>query len=160
MNCTHQLTFTPERQKQLMQTYKNNPKIRRALMGEPDIQNNILKPEDVDPSQRGLLNGPAHLDREKFNIDSVMHFIHCALYVLHPEEYQTECGTVNVRTHQGELNSENMWDSDQGQTDFTPNPESRLKVATKILNPSNLFNVFEKSLQAILPPQRLQGRAV
>lgn len=152
MNCTHQLTMTPERQKQLVSQYRNKSDIRRALIGTTAIQNGDIAPEDAEQMERGLMNGPAHLDREKFDIDSVMHDIHCALYILHPEEYETQQGQVSVRQHTSELTSDTMWDSDQGQTDFTADAESTLRVATGIKNADTLFDVFTESLARINPP--------
>lgn len=157
MNCTHQLTVTPERQKALVDAYPVRTDVRRALVGIPDIQTGRKKPEEVDQKDRGLVNSPAHLEREKFDIESVMHDIHCAFYILYPEEYIVQSGNVEVKRHQGVLTSDNMWDSDQGQTVFTPDETSNLKVATGIEDPDKLFGIFKDSLTAVIPPEKAAG---
>ena len=67
MNCTHQLTFTPEREKQLADIYHKHTDIQKQLVG--------------------MIAAPKELDAMKFNVAPVMHDIHCALFLLYPEQY-------------------------------------------------------------------------
>jgi hypothetical protein len=158
MNCTHQLTFTPERQNALRDAYISKPEVRRALIGTAEIQDSSVLPKDAKQEDRGLLNSAAHLDIAKFGISNVMHDVHCAFYILFPGQYATQKGLVNVAQHHGELTSENMWTSEQGRTDFTPNEGSNVTVATGIKNPDKLFGEFLNSMQTVLPPQQVAGR--
>lgn len=154
MNCTHQLTFTLKRQMALVNLYSTDEYVRRALVGELDIQNGKINPINAAQRDLGLMNTPARLDATKFKIDSVMHDIHCAFYILYPDEYETQKGVVDVKLHDGVLTSENMWNSEQGMTTFTPDNNSNLKVATKLKDPNKLFGIFINSISKIIPPTK------
>lgn len=134
MNCTHALTVTPARQAVIAQTYMTNPKIKNALLG--------------------MMTAPAELDLAKFNSAPVMHDINCALYLLHPEGYETVRGNVNV------LPKDDVeWPKTKtGHTEFTENPHSNITVATAIKDPDKFFNVFMESITTRIPPQRQVGR--
>jgi purine nucleosidase len=134
MNCTQQLTVTPQRQAAIAQTYLTNPTVKNALLG--------------------MMTAPAELDRAKFNISPVMHDINCALYLLHPEGYDTVRGDVNVLPKDGV-----EWPKTKmGHTEFSENPQSNVTVATGIKNPDKFFDVFMESITARIPPQRQAGR--
>ena len=78
MNCTHQLTVTPEREAAVAAAFQSNPKVKNALIG--------------------MMTAPRALEMKKFGIPPVMHDVNCALYLLHPEQYQTQNGHVTVST--------------------------------------------------------------
>ncbi len=81
MNCTQQLSFTPERGDALMQTL----------------------PVETARLIASMMNAPRELDRMKFNADPFMHDIHTALGVLYPEEYSGDRGMVDVTTEGSHL---------------------------------------------------------
>lgn len=74
MNCTHQLTLTPERAKA----------IEAALGSKNAKAKTIIR----------MMNGPAQLDRIKFNSFPIMHDVHTALYLLHPDQYEGRRGSI------------------------------------------------------------------
>lgn len=130
MNCTQQLTLTPEREKQLVKGFAGQDKIRKAMIT--------------------MMKAPAELDRRKFDSDPVMHDVHCALYLLHPELYKTEKGHVDVVTKNNlELGDENP----HGRTDFLEDASGNVTVATDITAPDQLFDVFLTSAQKCLAPK-------
>lgn len=81
MDCTHQLTFSPERENFL-----------RHAFSEDESSLKIL----VD-----LLNAPKAIDRAKFEVDPVMHDVHTTVSMVAPDLYQGCCGIVTVDS-QGE----------------------------------------------------------
>ena len=150
MNCTHQLTLTPARHRELRDAFKGNELVLRALLGTKPVQNEKVKPHEADPLDLGLLNAPARLDMGKFGIDPVMHDVNCALYMLHPEQYKVVHGRVAVEVHDGEVNDENMWGLKQGRAEFVRDDNSHLEVATGIKDSDALFKIVEESLKALL----------
>jgi len=150
MNCTHQLTFTPERHKEILEIFKQDQYVLRALLGTEAIQNGEVKPHDAGSLDRGILNAPADLDMSKFGIDPVMHDVNCALYLLHPDQYETRRGRIKVSLHEGELTSDNMWGSTQGYSQFIPDNTSNLEVAIAIRNVDYLFWVVAQSFKNVL----------
>ncbi len=150
MNCTHQLTFTPERHKEILDIFRQDPYVLRALLGTEAIQNGEVKPHDAKMFDRGILNAPADLDMLKFGIDPVMHDVNCALYLLHPDQYETRRGHIKVSLHEGELTSDNMWGSTQGYSEFIPDNTSNLEVAIAIRNGDYLFGVVAQSFKNVL----------
>jgi purine nucleosidase len=136
MNCTHQLTCTPERQARVAQAYQTRPAVKQALLG--------------------MMTAPAAIDREKFNSAPVMHDVHCALYLLHPEQYETVRGSVQVHAKDNLHTAE----SRTGRSDFSPHPQSATQVATAIKDPDALFDVLMHSLSTCLPPQHETGRGL
>ena len=124
MNCTQQLSLTPSRKQSLWEKLKHEP-----LIGSKLIR---------------MMSAPAALDEMKFHSSPFMHDVHCALYLLHPEEYTMKPGRVDVCTHDDEAAkfAENRY----GRTDFTEDASSNLHVATGIKDPDKLFDIFAKSL--------------
>jgi inosine-uridine nucleoside N-ribohydrolase len=86
----------------------------------------------------------------KFGIDPVMHDVNCALYLLHPDQYEVARGRVSVHVHDGEVNDENMWGLTHGRTEFTPDDSSRVVVATGTRDSDALFRIVKDSLKALL----------
>ncbi len=134
MNCTHQLAVTRERQTIISKTYRTNPNVKNTLLG--------------------MMTAPASLDLAKFNSAPVMHDINCALYLLHPEGYETVRGNVNVLPKDAV-----EWPKTKiGHTEFAENPQSNITVATGIKDPDKFFDVFIESIKSRIPPQRQTGR--
>jgi purine nucleosidase len=76
MNCTHQLTLTPERRRMLLNDY----------ILEPAIGRKIVK----------MMSAPEELDRKKFGLHAVLHDVHTALYLVNPEGYRGRQGSVFI----------------------------------------------------------------
>lgn len=150
MNCTHQLTLTPERHRAIFNSFAGNESVLRALLGTEDIQMGKVKPHEADPRDLGLLNAPASLDMSKFGISPVMHDVHCALYMLYPEQYEVVRGKVLVNVHDGEVNDQNMWGLTHGRTEFVRDDKSNLEVATGVKDPELLFKKVLGSLEFLL----------
>jgi inosine-uridine nucleoside N-ribohydrolase len=150
MNCTHGLTLTPWRHQEILEAFRGNDPVLRALLGTEPVQNGEVKPHEADPMDLGLLNAPARLDMSKFGIDPVMHDVNCALYLLHPDQYEVARGRVSVHVHDGEVNDENMWGLTHGRTEFTPDDSSRVVVATGTRDSDALFRIVKDSLKALL----------
>jgi len=87
---------------------------------------------------------------QKFGAYSVMHDVHCALYMLHPEQYEMKRGRIGVRLHQGILDDENMWGSTHGYTEYIPDETSNIEVAFALRDPDFLFDVVADSLRCVL----------
>lgn len=126
MNCTHQLTLTPEREKQILQAFPYRAAGSQLI---------------------GMMSAPAALDRMKFNSDPVMHDINCALYLLNPDAYETVAGDVAVLPKDGVNGPQSM----TGHTAFTGREQSNLQVATRIKDPDGLFQVFLDSIRTCIP---------
>jgi purine nucleosidase len=121
MGCTHGLTVTPARRAALAAAFLGEPRVRDALLG--------------------MMLAPAELDRAKFDSDPVMHDVHCALALLHPDRY--ECsppGAVAVSTAP----------ADRGRTEFRPHAAGNTRVATAPKDPDALFAIVLESLVARL----------
>lgn len=122
MNCTHQLTFTPNRQEKLEKLYQNNSYVKDALVG--------------------MMTAPAHLDLAKFNSSPVMHDIHCALYLLYPQHYKTVRGDVFVMPK-----DDVEWPySKTGFTEFVQSSEGKCTVAVEVKDSDELFEIFLDSI--------------
>lgn len=128
MNCTHHLTFTPARQKMMEEAYAGNPKLRDLIVK--------------------LFTVPAEIDMRKFGISSVMHDVNCALYLLHPEQYETKQGNVLVMPK----DDREIPESATGNTEFTENPNGNVKAAFKIKDPDAMFKVVLDSIKKLVPP--------
>lgn len=109
MNCTHQLTFTPERQKAL----------KEALAADPASAATL----------HGLINAPHELDASKFGIEAVLHDVHTALYLLAPQSYSGTRGRVEVSQDE----------ATRGHSVLTPDPDGSVLVMEKIEDPEALF---------------------
>jgi purine nucleosidase len=120
MNCSHQLTVTEERKNRISKHYLTNPIAKQAILG--------------------MMTAPAALDKMKFNSPPVMHDVNCALYLLHPDQYDVLRGDVCV------LPKDNVEGalSRTGHTEFKSNEHSHIVVATKIKDSDELFNIFFK----------------
>jgi inosine-uridine nucleoside N-ribohydrolase len=123
MNCTQSLSLTSERQDSIRQTFSYNPKLAADLIG--------------------MMTAPASLDLMKFNSGPFMHDIHCALYLLSPKSYETTRGRITVTTA-GEM---------IGHTEFAPDPQSTIRVATRLIDPDKAFAVFLESARQLFRPQ-------
>lgn len=119
MNCTHQLTFTAERQRMLQKSLELRPETARTL-GQ-------------------LMSAPAELDRAKFASAPVMHDIHTALCLLYPQHYDGRRGKVSVLPA-GER---------QGLSFFQQSADGAVAVMEKINDPDALYSVYLKSVQKI-----------
>jgi len=117
MNCTHQLTLTPEREKAL----------RAALAANPAGADAVL----------GMMRAPIDLDRRKFNLSPTMHDVHTALYLLHPALYEGRKGYVDV-TEEGKAT---------GRTDFTPSKNGTVLVMEKVKDADKLFSYYLESVK-------------
>lgn len=124
MNCTQQLTFTPEREKQLL----------AALSFAPDSARRTA----------ALMRAPQSIDQEKFGIDAVMHDVHTALYVVAPAHYAGRRASVSVIT-QGEK---------RGACVMTPNVAGPVMVMETIDDPDALFTLVQTALTACLRQQK------
>ena len=122
MNCTHQLTFTEERQTQLFNMLSANPAIAQIV------------------SQ--LIDAPKAMDNAKFNIDSVMHDISTTISMIAPNLYEGRQGSVSVNT--------NDLTDEFGQTTFTPDEHGSIWVAETITDPKVAFNIALQSFQTAL----------
>lgn len=112
MNCTHQLTYTPERQE----------KLRALLASQPS----------TFASLHGLVNAPHDIDNRKFNINAVMHDIHTALYLIDPEAYSGRRGFVEIATE----------GAARGRSFFKPAPQGSVMVMERIADPDRLYDHF------------------
>jgi len=90
MNCTHQLTFTPERQNRLREVFSKNTDAGEKIIG--------------------MMRAAERLDQIKFKSYNVMHDVHTALYLHDATQYMGQRGPVLVAT------DEDL----KGRTDFTP----------------------------------------
>jgi len=75
MDCTHQLTFTAEREQQL--------------------QSSNLS-DEAKQKLTELFNVPQKMDREKFGVSPILHDVHVGLYHVFPELYQVESDLVCI----------------------------------------------------------------
>lgn len=133
MNCTHQLTFTPERQVKFENLYQSNSYVKDALVN--------------------MMLAPAHLDLAKFNSAPVMHDIHCGLYILYPEVYKTVKGDVIV-TPKDDIE----WPySRTGYTEFIENQNGKCTVAIEVKDPDQLFDIFLESMTYLVPTTAIDG---
>lgn len=121
MDCTHQLTFTREREARL----------RGALGGNGQVLEQLV----------GLLKAPEKMDRAKFGCSPVMHDVHTTVSLLRPDLYEGRKGRVRIET-QGER---------AGETFFEPDGEGPHWVAEGIRNPDAVFDIlvdaFRKGLR-------------
>ena len=151
MNCTHQLTLTPTRHRKIREAFRDNELVRRALLGTDPVQNEEVRAHEAHPLDLGMLNAPARLDMHKFGIDPVMHDVNCALYLLHPEQYDVVKGRIAVDVYDGEIKDDNVWGLTHGRIEFSGDESSHISVAIGIKDPDALFQVVQDSLQALLP---------
>ena len=121
MNCTQQLSFTPERRN----------RVAEAFAPRPDLHEPLLT----------MLSAAQALDQAKFGADAFMHDVHCALYTLYPELYQTQHGAVHVATDREK----------RGRTEFVEGP-SNIRVAIAAKDPDALFEHFFQSITHCLEP--------
>jgi purine nucleosidase len=145
MNCAHQLTVTPEREKAI-----------RALIKDADALDAVLK----------MMTAPAALDRAKFNSCPFMYDVNCAFYLLHPELYNTERGTVTVATKPATTAQMHdlpytLGDGREflGHTEFSADTNGRTTVATGLKNPEaetadKLFDVLLASLAQCIQQEK------
>jgi purine nucleosidase len=112
MNCTHQLTFTPERQE----------KLRALLVAQPS----------TFASLHGLINAPQDIDSRKFNISAVMHDIHTALYLIDPEACSGRRGFVEIAIE----------GAARGRSFFRPDANGPVTVMEHIADPDKLYSHF------------------
>ena len=125
MNCTQDLSLTPERQSAIEQLYQTNPKVKNAIVK--------------------MMTAPAEFDKRKFGSSPFMHDVNVALFLTHPELYEISQGDITVST-----NEEN-----RGRTDFSANPKSNLQVATKLKDSDKAFDIFLESIKKVLPPSKI-----
>lgn len=116
MNCTHQFTFTPEREK-----------ILRAALLEKKREAELII---------GMIKAPAISDQLQFGSYPVMHDVHTALWLLHPENYEGQRGFVDI-TIGGEKN---------GHSSFRLDKTGHITVMNKIKNTDFLFNCIVHSI--------------
>lgn len=120
MNCTHQMTFTPERQARLYE----------ALEAHPAQRDNI----------HSLMNAPHDIDAHKFNINAVMHDVHTAFYIIDPDAYAGRTGYVSVAPNGGA----------RGRSHFSADPLGNVQVMETIKEPVRLYdrllNAFQRCL--------------
>ena len=128
MNCTQDLSLTPERAKA----------IRDAFKGDLKFANDLIK----------MMSAPAEFDRIKFDASPFMHDIHCALYLLQPELYETNKGKIRVETA-GE---------NKGRTDFISDSNATITIATRLKEPDKAFELFLQSIVKIHPLQKAASR--
>jgi purine nucleosidase len=116
MNCTHQLTFTPERAKA----------IEAALAPKYLEARTIIH----------MMRAPTRLDSAKFNSAPIMHDVHTALYLLYPDQYVGRSGYVDVKTMGAAI----------GRTDFLPDQNGAVMVMETIKDPDALFTCVVDSI--------------
>lgn len=127
MDCTHQLTFTMERQSRLMQALMNAPMIELAT--------------------RGLIDAPRDMDGPKFGSASVMHDITTTISIVRPDLYTGSRGRVTVNT--------DTQSPEFGRTTFVPDETGNVWAARTITDPDAAFTetisafstVFSQELQ-------------
>ncbi len=119
MNCTHQMTVTPEREDMIRQSFSHTP----------DLMEKVVR----------LMTAPAEIDMQKFGISPVMHDVHTALYLLHPDQYVGRRGCITVGSN--------------GRTDFKADPNGNVLSMDTVKNPDLLFQTVLHSLSARLMPQ-------
>jgi purine nucleosidase len=150
MNCTHQLTLTPERHNAIFDSFVDDEYVLRALLGTEKVQSGEQQPHNASQRDLGLLNAPASFDMTKFGISPVMHDVHCALFMLYPEQYEVVRGRIEVKVHESEVNDENMWGLTHGRTEFVQDNSSNLEVATGVKDPDLLFKKVLQSFEFLL----------
>lgn len=119
MDCTHQLTLTPEREKI----------IRDALPYHRYEAEMAI----------GMMQAPTEIDRRKFDICPVLHDVHTAAYLVNPEFYEGQRGIVDVVVG-GEAH---------GRSDFHEDPQGNVLVMQRIKNPDDVFNLLVSSFRAV-----------
>jgi len=129
MDCTHQLTFTPERQARLIQALMNAPKIEQ--------------------SARGLIDAPRDMDGPKFGSASVMHDINTTISIIRPDLYPLKRGHVSINT--------DAQSPEFGRTKFTPDETGHIWAAHKITDPDAAFTEVVSALSTLYR-QELQPR--
>jgi inosine-uridine nucleoside N-ribohydrolase len=122
MNCTQQLSLTPERESIL----------KNCLSSHSERAEKII----------AMMSAPAALDREKFNASPFMHDVHTALFLIAPQQYQGHKGFVSVQTAEEE----------KGRTIFQPHEAGNVHVMEKVMSPDHLFTLFTNALTNIFPP--------
>ena len=95
-----------------------------------------------------MMSAPAEFDRIKFDASPFMHDIHCALYLLQPELYETNKGKIRVETA-GE---------NKGRTDFISDSNATITIATRLKEPDKAFELFLQSIVKIHPLQKAASR--
>ena len=123
MNCTHQLTFTPERQDML----------RNALAHMPEKADKLI----------AMMRAAEWLDKKKFNSDNVMHDIHTALYLRNANNYQGQRGRIDITVEKDPTDPMN------GHSRFSPDPSGNVMAMDKIISPDLGFSTFIKSVLRI-----------
>lgn len=123
MNCTHQMTLTPEREQAIRTALDNNRSAAESIIG--------------------MMRAPIEIDARKFGISPVMHDVHTALYMLHPECYEGRRGFVDV-TVGGNAN---------GRTDFRADENGPVRVMEKVNDPDKLFSYVVESFRIRLSQQ-------
>lgn len=83
MDCTHQLTFTAQREARLRNEFSSSPESAQVLCG--------------------LLSAPRLIDERKWGIAPVMHDVHTTVSMVSPELYEGRNGVVAV-SEDGETN--------------------------------------------------------
>ncbi|WP_269523785.1 nucleoside hydrolase [Coraliomargarita parva] len=122
MNCTHQMTFTPEREALLHSTFADEPELAAKLVP--------------------LLSIPRVIDRQKFDIDPTLHDVHTTLAMVAPELYQARQGKVTIATDSALDN--------YGETSFYPDPAGVHTVYESILDPDAAFVLLLEALKQTL----------
>ena len=129
MNCTQDLSLTPERA----------VAIRDAFKGDLKFANDLIK----------MMSAPAEFDLRKFNASPFMHDIHCALYLRQPDLYEISKGNIRIETA-GE---------NKGRSDFIYDSNANITVATRLIEPDKAFELFLQSIVKIHPLQKAASRA-
>ncbi len=132
MNCTQQLSVTPER----------CLAIQKAFVAMPHLGHTLV----------ALISAPAALDKMKFGAAPFMHDIHTALYAIRPDLYQGGQGSVYITTEGAEM----------GRSTFRPHLDGNITVMENLLNPDWAFSLFLNSLKTVFKlalPQSISTNA-
>lgn len=120
MDCTHQLTFTEEREALL----------RKALAEKGPLVEQLV----------GLLRAPELIDLRKFECSPVMHDVHTTVSLVRPELYEGRRGRVMVSVEGQEA----------GKTCFHSSESGPHWVAERMVDPDAVFAVLLAALRRCL----------
>lgn len=115
MNCTHQMTFTAEREAKVKQAFDQTPELCKIACQ--------------------LLSAPRAIDALKFGIDPTLHDVHTTIELLEPKLYLGRQGYIEIDTSIERA----------GYTHFNKEPSGPHWVADRVLNPDLAFDVLLNS---------------
>lgn len=122
MNCTHQMTFTPQREAMLRQAFDGHGTLAEKLVG--------------------LLSGPRNIDFQKFGIEPTLHDAHTTISLAGPHLYQGRTGVVSIETDEGS--------PECGRTRFAPSQTGRHWVAESVTDTDAAYRLLVDSLAKTL----------